>query len=438
MDHSPDDRPKKTATDEAPSGVDGLGTGFLRAHGRLFKAVVVLAVFAAAALLVVHLSAVFIPLGIALLIAYILEPVIGWFVTHGANRLLVVSGVYALFVAGVVAVGFTMGPMLVVQTRGLVDFVRQQIEEYAATPRGLANPVAGERAEDRNAGAPQKQSSSEPESGAETDSLESTASPKGAGSEEAAAPVGNAGGRRSFLGLAWQQIRTALTDIPDKLVRFGPAILSGAGAAARTTAQTVLVLFYAFFFMLHLPRIKRAAASWVPESRGDEIWSVLRDIDDAVASFFRGRLIVCLISAVVASVGLLLSGISYWLALGVASGFLGIVPVIGVLITLVPSLILGLVSSTPVYSTVGVLVTFAIVQWVIEPLVGSFVISKNVQLHPVTIVAALLGGGILFGLLGVVVAIPLVAILKILARRYLAPAVRDLLGTHASPQEAAR
>jgi predicted PurR-regulated permease PerM len=138
---------------------------------------------------------------------------------------------------------------------------------------------------------------------------------------------------------------------------------------------------------------------------------------------------------VVTSVGLFFSGIPYWLLLGLTAGFLGIIPVFGVTIALIPALVMALVSERILFQTLGVLLTFGVVQGVVEPFVGSLVISKEVQLHPVTVIIAFLIGNALFGILGVLLAVPLAAILKILCRRFLTPLVRDVLAPEESPPD---
>lgn len=398
--------------------------GFFQTHEPLLKGLFLTATCIGAVVLMVHLSAVFIPLGIALLIAYILDPVISWFDSHQTSRIITVSGVYALIVTGVLVIGFMFGPILVSQTRGLIKFAQTRLEKHDVPLNGV---IDNEEVESGAAGG--NEDSSRQPSVEKNDKTEDTPlDPQEPVRRSKSESPGVVEQGQSVV----RQARLLYERIPGNLMKLVGTILSGAEAVAKGAAQTILVFFYTFFFMLHFPDIRRHVGGWVPASRSKEICTVLGEIDTAVASFFRGRLIVCLISAMVASVGLFFSGIPYWLLIGIASGLLGIVPVFGVVFTLVPSVILGAISPSPIYSTVGVLITFAIVQWVVEPFIGSFVISRNVHLHPVTVIASLLAGGFLFGVLGVVIAIPLVAILKILTRRYLVPLAQEVTIASAS------
>ncbi len=75
---------------------------------------------------------------------------------------------------------------------------------------------------------------------------------------------------------------------------------------------------------------------------------------------------------------------------------------------------------------IGVLVTFSLVQWVVEPVAGTLILSRQVKMHPVTIILSLLIGGYLFGVFGVILSIPLAAIVRILSEEFVLPPLRDL------------
>ena len=105
-----------------------------------------------------------------------------------------------------------------------------------------------------------------------------------------------------------------------------------------------------------------------------------------------------------------------------------IIPFIGFIVVFVPSILIALISEHAVFSTVGVVLTFAAVEGVVEPFVGPLVIAQGVRLHPATIVVAVIAGGALFGVLGVFLAVPITAVLKILSEHYLMPVIWDVFG----------
>ena len=394
-------------------------------RGRILKAVALGIIGVAGFALIVHLSGVFVPLGLALLLAYILEPVISWLDRHHSRRAFTVSTFYALFLAILAVGGSAIVPPLIEQGKNFVSFVREQGEKYgvswgdlsgqtktddgaeAASERWWAALLSpGDKTDDSTGGAPET-GSTEPRPPEPHDAEPRESDPIGQFVREHASMLKN--------------------KLPALTVNGIKAVITGAGTLAGFLVRLVLTLFYAFFFMLHFPAIQKAFANWTPRSERQEAVDVFSEIDEVVAGFFRGRLLVCLIAAAVASIGLLISGIDFWLLLGIAAGFLGIIPYVGVALTLIPAVLIALNSEQSLWSLVGVLITFGVVQGVVEPFVGPFVISGKVQLHPVTVIVAIMAGGVLFGILGMLLAVPVAGILKILARRYLAPTMQSVI-----------
>ena len=406
------------------------GSGNRWPRGRILKAAALAMTGIAAFAVVVHLSRVFLPLGLALLLAYILEPVISWLDRHHSRRVFSVSVFYVLFLAVLVVGGIVVVPPLVEQGKNFVSFVQKRAEAYGFTWDEWPG-------QDEKSGA----SDAEPKTwwtrllgssdtaGDSTNGAPATASAKHGKPETGDAESGD---NHAIVAFLRRHLSVIEKKAPAVALEGLNAIVTGAGQVAGFTIQLVLTLFYAFFFMLHFPDIRNAWARWAPRSPHAQADGVVSEMDDVVAGFFRGRLLVCLISAAVASIGLLISGIHFWLLLGVASGFLGIIPYVGVALTLIPAVLIAFSSEHSLFSVVGVLITFGIVQGVVEPFVGPFVISSKVRLHPVTVVVAIMAGGMSFGILGMFLAVPAAGILKILARRYLVPAMHSVVRPHGS------
>jgi predicted PurR-regulated permease PerM len=182
-----------------------------------------------------------------------------------------------------------------------------------------------------------------------------------------------------------------------------------------------LVPIYVFYFLLQKRRIVDHWTEYLPiqESRAkEEAVFVLRSINDSLIVFFRGQVLVAFCVGVLTAVGFTLIGLRYALLLGVITGVLGIIPYLGVMVSIVPAIVLGIVQfgDWRVFLVVGV---FALVQtlesWVISPKI----IGDRVGMHPLTIIIAIMVGTTLMGgILGGVLAIPLTAALRTLMFRY--------------------
>jgi len=391
---------------------------------RKIKAVMLSLIGLLALGLILRLSSVFVPLGFAFLIAYILEPIIDFMDQHHSRRPLTVSLVYVIFLVLFVGIGFLVVPSLIDQGRDLVGFVKHKGDQYGLTEEFWT---------------PQQDSRTETEKEADgwwsslftnevhekngSDEVASQDSPTGEDTQ-VDPPTENGS---SFSNVIKQNMSMIKQRIPAFTAGVATSILNGATNIVGLFTQIVLALFYAFFIMLHFPTIQKKSVDWIPEKHRGEVDEVLDEVDDVVAGFFRGRLIVCVIAAVATSIGLWISGIQFWLLLGVAAGFLGIIPFIGVALTLTPALGIAIASDERLFAVVGVLLTFAFVQGIVEPFIGPFVISGKVRMHPVTVTVAFFAGGALFGLMGLLLAVPVCGILKILTQRYLLPTLQQVL-----------
>ena len=400
---------------------------------RLVKAAVLALMAVAVVTLVCTLNQVFIPVGIALLIAYVIEPVINWLDLHHTRRIFTVVVIYVSLLATLMLTVLLLGPTMLSQFKSLMHFVEKKSEQYNIT---WFESMPRQPASDTSAGAEERGATSESDGEREEDSfMEFLLSDPEYGDEEsgkADEDVGTssppASADRTSQGLAGllhqlldREIPTLAEKAPPVIMQALKALVSGAQSVIGYSSQFVLTLFYAFFFMIHFPAIKRTFSQWFPYYEREKTQQVLGEIDDSLASFFRGRLIVCVIASFVMSTGLLISGIEYWLILGIAAGFLGIIPFIGVILAMIPIISIALLSDHPIFQATGAIATMTVVQSIVEPIVGSFVLSREVKCHPVTIIVSFLAGGALFGVLGVFLAVPTVAVLKILGRHFVAP-----------------
>lgn len=205
-----------------------------------------------------------------------------------------------------------------------------------------------------------------------------------------------------------------------------PALL---GQVGRWLMLIVLVPIYAFCFMLYFDRIVAAARDHLPQRVRPAVVRIVTMIDEAVAEFFRGRLVIAAAVGAICGVGWYLVGVPYSLAFGAVTAVLQLVPVIGVLV-LPPALILTYLEHPdawfwPVTLAFGV---YMLSQAIENFLLAPYIYAQSSGLHPVTSIVALLAGNELAGLLGMLLAIPLAGTLKSLAQEYLMPAVRRLAG----------
>jgi predicted PurR-regulated permease PerM len=194
-----------------------------------------------------------------------------------------------------------------------------------------------------------------------------------------------------------------------------------------------LIPFYFYYFSVHWPSIVGFFGMFVPDGRRERVFEIAREMDRAVAGFVRGRIVICSIMGVMFAVGWQLCGVPYGIALGLMTGAFSIVPYLGGIgLPFAVGLLVvdqfGLdegarmaVWGMLLWPTVVFIVVQSIEGYVLTPIIA----GKATNLDPVTIVVAILAGGSVAGVYGMLLAIPLAACGKIAAKRLLLPRITE-------------
>lgn len=203
--------------------------------------------------------------------------------------------------------------------------------------------------------------------------------------------------------------------------------LSGNGASFQEQLQSVrdvglqvfhvLLIFVlapiiAFYLLVDTPHLGRVARSLVPASKRAEVEHVARRLNRAIGGFFRGQLLVALVVGVLSSIGLAAIGLEFWFLVGMIAGLFNLIPLIGPWIGGVPGVAIALTTGS-LLQAIGVVVVMVVVQQIDNHIITPSVMQRVVNVHPATVMLALLAGGTLFGFMGLLLAVPGVASLKI-------------------------
>ncbi len=234
----------------------------------------------------------------------------------------------------------------------------------------------------------------------------------------------------------------AIAQLPESMRRASgdnPLLaLLGAGSKqvysfALTVLQISLVAFlipfYFFYFSVYWPDITGFFSKLIPDERRDSIMGLIGEMDRAVAGFVRGRIVICLLMGAMFAVGWQFCGVPYGIALGLLTGALSIVPYLGgvglpfaVILLVVDQFGLPPEARMAIW---GMLLwptlVFAVVQTIEGYLLTPVIAGKATNLDPVTIVVAILAGGSVAGVYGMLLAIPIAACGKIVLRRLVLP-----------------
>ncbi|WP_447968150.1 AI-2E family transporter [Nitrospira sp. M1] len=217
---------------------------------------------------------------------------------------------------------------------------------------------------------------------------------------------------------AMSLIKAALTGTSQAFGFLGSVV----SATTYFLISSALIPVYFFFFAWHFPSMIHYIQEYVPSSRQDRIAEIVERMDQAVGSFFRGRLVIAVMMGTMLSIGWLIVDVPYWFLLGIGTGLLSIVPYGATfgwpLAVLLKYLDVTTGSGAPGFDWAAVVfwpsVVYGVVQllegWVLTP----YVQSQSTELSAVTILIVVFIGGAVGGLYGLILAIPLTACLKIL------------------------
>jgi len=183
------------------------------------------------------------------------------------------------------------------------------------------------------------------------------------------------------------------------------------------TFGIVIVPLILFYLMRDMFKFKENLYIFVSKENKKEFKEVLEEIDHIVSGFIRGRIIVCFIVGTLIGIGLYFLNLKFALIIGIVSGVFNFVPYLGPIVGVVLALIFAL--GNPWWTLLMIVVLFVLANQLEAIYLNPNILGKGLGLHPLTVILSMLICGQLLGILGVLVAVPLAAILKVLAIRYL-------------------
>ena len=163
-----------------------------------------------------------------------------------------------------------------------------------------------------------------------------------------------------------------------------------------------------------------AAESLIPPGRRETIVGFLDRYDKALGGFVRGQLIEATLVAVITTIGLMILGVPSALFLGATAGLFNLIPYIGIVISAVPALIIALTMEDPLSGLWRVALVYGVVQFIDGNITGPRIVGQSAGLHPLWVMLALAIGGATMGFIGLLLAVPLAILVKMLGERALA------------------
>ena len=321
-------------------------------------------------------SSILLPFVVGAAIAYLLDPLADWFERQGFSRLAATMTILVLFIVVLIALMLLVLPILINQLILLAANVPYYLERLDVLITSIL------------------QSSWARSLGVDPDAV------------------------RSSLGSLLSQGATWFTTLVSSLWSGGLAIIN-------ILALLVVTPVVAFYLLYDWDRMIDLVDSWLPRDNVEEVRMLAHEIDRVIAGFVRGQALVSLTLGTFYAAGLVLLGVNFGFLIGLMAGIVSFIPYLGSTLGFVVSVGIALLQFWPDWVMPLAAATLFIVGQMLEGYVlQPYLIGTNVGLHPVWLMFALFAFALLFGFVGLLMAIPLAAAVGVLVRyalaRYLA------------------
>lgn len=214
--------------------------------------------------------------------------------------------------------------------------------------------------------------------------------------------------RRAATGY-WQQVSGSVSGVLDFLSRSGVTLLGW-------LANLVLIPVVTFYLLRDWDLLMSRVRELLPRRIEPDAVRLARASDEVLGAFFRGQLMVMLTLGVIYSVGLWLVGLELALLIGMVSGLVSFVPYLGFIVGIVAAGVAALMQfQEPIY-LLYVAAVFGVGQMVEGFVLQPLLLGERIGLHPVAVIFAVMAGGQLFGFIGVLLALPVAAVVMVLLR----------------------
>ncbi|WP_085991823.1 AI-2E family transporter [Oceanobacillus senegalensis] len=306
------------------------------------------------------------PFLIACLIAYLLYPVIEKLHQYNIPRGLAILFIYLLFFGGVGYLVYRVYPALVQQLRDLTDNFPVFVQTYQSIIYSLY-----------------EYTSFMPET--VHDKMD-----------------------EFFIGL-----ESSLNQILFKL-------LSGFTRIFDMIITITVIPVLVFYFLKDFDKIKTSINRFIPKKYREKTSKMIHAIDDSLGDYIRGQLIVCVFVGLTALILFKFLKLEYALLLAIIMGITNIIPYFGPIIGAIPAIVISFTTTNSIKMVIFVSIGIFVIQVIEGNLLSPYIVGKSVAIHPVAIIFVLLLGGQLFGVIGMILAVPVLSIIKVVMNHILA------------------
>ena len=200
--------------------------------------------------------------------------------------------------------------------------------------------------------------------------------------------------------------------VPSGLAFIGSNLMDFIGFMTRMVTILVTVPFILFYMLKEGEKAPRQILRLFPATQQSNGRRILTDLDEALSSYIHGQIFVSFCLGTLLFIGYLLIGLDYSLLVAIVAMFTNVIPFLGPVIALIPALVIAILDSP--LMVVKVLVVMVVVQQIEGHILSPQVMGRKLEIHPLTIISLLLAAASMGGVLGLILAVPVYAVLKVI------------------------
>jgi len=397
----------------------------------VFLVVIAGAVVWVGANLISFLQPILIPVAIAAILAYLLDPLITRLCRRGMPR---TPAIAVIFFAAFLALGSLIWWLVPTISMQSANFAKE-LPAYTQTARDhLVDLIVRYNRTFGTAGGGRGKSTSLTTSIVNFFLGPAPHPQPSAAPEASAAPIETiAPAPTKMTSADRQRIQADVEKLTPNLERYFPTLtekfwnilkksIGGFLGVAGFLFSLVMVPIYLFFFLKERPGIEQRWKDYLPLRASplkDEVAEVLSEINGYIVAYFRGQLLVCLVDGALIGSALIILGLNFAPLIGLLVVILTMIPYIGIVICWIPAVVIAAFQWGDFWHPFWVTIIFIVIQNLEGMFYAPRIVGNSVGLHPMTVIVSIFVWGLLIGgLLGPILAVPLTATIKVLLARY--------------------
>lgn len=212
-----------------------------------------------------------------------------------------------------------------------------------------------------------------------------------------------------------EAIEYATNEIQEIIINVGKNITNIIGAVTNFVVTLVIVPFILFYMLKDGRKVPQFLVQFLPEEKQRlEARTIFSEMNQALSTYVQGQVIVSLCVGIMVYIGYLIIGIDYSLILALVAMFTNVIPFVGPFIGIFPALIVGLIHSP--FMMLKVIIVVVIAQQIESNLISPQIMGRSLDIHPLTIILLLLVASSLAGIIGLILAVPTYAVVKVVVK----------------------